>query len=234
MNTGAKFLESKYAFLVIISIFVFVLLILTVVYFKSGPNGREIITKGMTLFGNAIMILNLLILIYTKLLERIKEQKDQVAKINDFSMTAINTMFSQLYKEKANLGDLYSEIFENKINPDKPIDINYYETNFLFIVFQIIHNVYRSYYISGADTNKYDASQYDSWENLILQIIRSPKVQLFYKRYSHLFVSLGFNDYIESQYFSKVPRYIDITPNLHKTVDLATTTTTNPQATKAA
>ncbi len=110
---GTRFLESKYAFLVVVAIFVFVLLILTMVYFKSGPAGRDIITKGMTLFGNAIMILNLLILIYTKLLERIKEQKDQVSKINDFSMTAINTIFSQFYKEKDNLGDLYGE---NQLN----------------------------------------------------------------------------------------------------------------------
>lgn len=215
---SSKFLESKYAFLVVVAIFVFVLLVLTMVYFKSGPAGREIITKGMTLFGNAVMILNLLILIYTKLLERIKEQKDQVSKINDFSMTAINTIFSQFYKEKDNLGVLYGEIFEDKVDKTKPVELDYYETNFLFIVFQIIHNVYRSYYISGADTNKYDVSQYDSWENLILQIVKSPKVQLFYKRYSHLFVSLGFNDYIESQYFNRVPRYIDISASLPKTV----------------
>jgi hypothetical protein len=215
---SSRFLESKYAFLVVVAIFVFVLLVLTMIYFKSGPAGREIITKGMTLFGNAIMILNLLILIYTKLLERIKEQKDQVGKINDFSMTAINTIFSQFYKEKDNLGALYGEIFEDKIDAKKPVELDYYETNFLFIVFQIIHNVYRSYYISGADTNKYDVSQYDSWENLILQIVKSPKVQLFYKRYSHLFVSLGFNDYIEKQYFNRVPRYIDINVGLPKTV----------------
>jgi hypothetical protein len=217
MQSG-KFLESKYAFLVVVAIFVFILLSLTVVYFKSGPNGRELITKGMTLFGNAVMILNLLILIYTKLLERIKEQKDQVVKINDFSMTAINTIFSHFYKEKNNLGALYGEIFEAKVDKTKPVELDYYETNFLFIVFQIIHNVYRSYYISGADTNKYDASQYDSWENLILQIVKSPKVQLFYKRYSHLFVSLGFNDYIEKQYFNRVPLYIDISTNLPKTI----------------
>ncbi len=231
MASGSvKFLESKYAFITIMIIFIIILMVLVVSYFASGAEVRDSITKGMTLFGNSILVLNLLILIYTKLLERIKEQKDQVNKINDFSMVAANNIFSQFYKEKSNLEELYNEIFENKIASATP-KLSYFETNFLFMVFQIIHNVYRSYFISGADTNKYDISQYNSWENLILQIVKSPKVQLFYKKYSYLYVSLGFNDYIESQYFAKVPRFVDITPEMPRNVAIEPETTTSTVST---
>lgn len=193
---------------------VFALFLITIgsmgsAYYFGTPQMKEVLGQSFGVFSQSILIFNILLLIYDKLLQRVKEQKDTVAKLNDFTVSSINTIFNKFYSDKDKLEDLYNEIFQNKIKSGKP-QITYHEANFLFIIFQTIENVYRIYYISGADKNKYDMSQYDGWEMLILKIVASPKVQLFYKEHKYLFQSLDFNDYIERQYFTKVKQYVSL------------------------
>lgn len=198
------------SFYIIITLFVIVLSTMGLLYSFGSKKIKENIGTSLGVFGQAILIFNILLLIYDKLLQRFKEQKETVAKLNDFTTSAIGNIFGKFfYSDKENLNELYNEIIKGEYKSTEPT-LTYHEENFLFVLYQTIENVYRTYYLSGAEREKYDVSQYDGWENLILQVVASPKSQLFYKQNQHLFNSLGFVDYLDKAYFSKVKLYVDI------------------------
>lgn len=211
------FLVGNNIFYVITAIFVIVLATMSTIYYFASPKTKIVMGQALGVFGQSVLIFNILILIFDKFLQQIKEQKDNIAKLNDFTMNAVNNVFNKFYGDKEHLGELYDEIFKGIIiNPDKPPTLTYHEENFLFILFQVIENVYRTYYISGADRNKFDTSQYDGWEHLILKIVSSPKVQLFYSQNQYLFSSLNFTEYMDRQYFKRVKQYVKIIPSSKK------------------
>jgi len=207
--TSIKNFITSNNFFIVFALFLITISSMGSAYYFGTPQMKHVLGQSFGVFSQSILIFNILLLIYDKLLQRVKEQKDTVAKLNDFTVSSINNIFNKFYSDKDKLEELYNEIFLNKIKSTKP-QLTYYETNFLFIIFQIIENVYRIYYISGADKNKFDISQYDGWEMLILKIVSSPKVQLFYKEHKYLFQSLDFNEYIERQYFKKVKMYVSL------------------------
>lgn len=198
------------SFYIIISLFVIVLLAMGGLYYWGSPIVKKNMGNALGVFGQAILIFNILLLIYDKLLQRFREQKETVAKLNDFTNSAIGNIFGKFASDKEHLGELYNEIFKGEYKtPDQP-KLTYEEETFMFILFQTIENVYRTYYLSGADREKYDVSQYDGWEKLILQVVASPKSQLFYKENRQLFNSLGFDDYLDAAYFTKVKLWVPI------------------------
>lgn len=198
------------SFYIIILLFGITLIVMGSLYYFGSPAVKDIMGNALGVFGQAILIFNILLLIYDKLLQRFREQKETVAKLNDFTNSAIGNIFGKFGSDKANLGVLYNEIIKGDYKTPEQPKLSYEEENFLFILYQTIENVYRTYYLSGADQEKYDVSQYDGWEKLILQIVSSPKAQLFYKENRHLFNSLGFDDYLDSAYFSKVKQWVPI------------------------
>ena len=196
-------------FYIVITLFIIALSSVSGIYYFGSPNTKLKMSSVLGVFGQVLLIFNILLLIYDKLLQRFKEQKDVLAKLNDFTVSAIGNIFNKFAADKKNLGTLYNEMVKGQYKTTKP-ELTYEEENFLFILFQTIENVYRTYYISGASKGQYDISQYDGWEQFILQTLASPKVQLFYKQNRHLFNSLGFDDYLDAAYFTKVKLYVDI------------------------
>ncbi len=201
------------SFYIIIALFGITLIVMGGLYYWGSPTIKSMMGNALGVFGQAILIFNILLLIYDKLLQRFREQKETVAKLNDFTNSAIGNIFGKFGSDQKNLGDLYNEIIKGQYNDPEHPKVSYEEENFLFILFQTIENVYRTYYLSGADREKYDVSQYDGWEKLILQVVASPKAQLFYKDNRHLFNSLGFDDYLEAAYFSKVKMWVVLNNN---------------------
>ena len=188
-----------------ISIFIFV----GIAYYYANMKKREVIQTILSMFGNFILILNILFIIYGKFLDRLNQKVSNIKDLNKLTLDSLRNIFITFYKDPKNLGSLYSEIFEKKYDT-KP-KLTYEENNFLFTIFQTIETVYRMYYISGKDTLKLSTDQYEGWDNFILAVCGSPKSQLFYKKNHHLFSSLGFEKYI-SRYFNEVELYVKDLP----------------------
>ena len=190
--------------LIITSIAVFV--IISIFYYYGNEKRRDTIQTVLSMFGNFILILNLMFIIFDKILIRINQKTNTIKELSNFISNSVNLMFTKFYKDPKNLGSLHSEIFEKKYDPNPKL--TYEEINFLFIVFQTIENVYRLYYISGKDNVKISKDQYEGWDNFLISVTGSPKVQLFYKKYHHLFTSLNFENYIKI-YLSQVKIYVN-------------------------
>ena len=190
--------------LIITSIVIFV--IISIFYYYGNEKRRDTIQTVLSMFGNFILILNLMFIIFDKFLARINQKTNTIKELSNYTTSSTNLMFTTFYKDPKNLGNLHSEIFEKKYNSNPKL--TYEETNFLFIIFQIIENVYRLYYISGKETIKISKDQYEGWDNFLISVMGSPKVQLFYKKYHHLFTSLNFEDYMK-KYFSQVKIYVN-------------------------
>tara|TARA_Y100000389_G_scaffold204028_2_gene254591 strand:+ start:78 stop:719 length:642 start_codon:yes stop_codon:yes gene_type:complete len=182
-----------------------------IIYYYANMKKRELVSTMLSMFGNFILILNILFIIFDKFLGRLNQKINNIKDLNRLTLTSLNNIYTSFYKDPKNLGGLYSEIFENKVD-SKP-KLTYYENNFLFTLFQTIEAVYRMYYVSGKETMKLSKDQYEGWDNFLNSVCASPKVQLFYKKNHHLFTSLNFEKYM-GKYFNNVHIYIDNFPKI--------------------
>lgn len=191
-------------FLVVWSLILFI--IGSLLYYKLNENKRKVLQTIVSSFGNFILILNIIFLVYDKLLSSVNKKISDIKDLNKISLDTINNIFDKFYDDRKNLEGLYNEIFENKISVGE-ISLSYHEINFLFTVFQTIETIYRLYFVSGKEASILTNNQYEGWDNFILLICRSPKVQLFYKKNHQLFTSLNFEYYIGG-YFKNVKIYV--------------------------
>lgn len=183
-----------------------------IVYYNLNESKRKFLQVIISLFGNLVLVLNIVFLVYDKVLSSLNKKIRDLKDLNNISLETVNDIFNKFYSDPKNLKNLYNEIIENKIVDEKP-NLSYYESNFLFTLFQTLETIYRLYYVSGKDTTKITKDQYEGWDNFVLSICRSPKVQLFYKKNKHLFTSLNFENYI-GKYFKEVKIYVDEFPRL--------------------
>jgi hypothetical protein len=195
--------NSQLIFKIILIFAIVLYIVLIIFYFRSSEHGRDTISVLFTLIGNVMLVINIFFIMYDKLMNSINNKINSMKELNNISLSFVNKMFNDFNNHPKELAALHTEIFEKRYST-KP-KLTYYETNLLFTVFQVIENMYRTYYISGKDASKLETDQYEGWDNFLFMILASPKVQLFYKKYNHLFKSLDFDIYIK-RYYPQIPK----------------------------
>lgn len=214
-STILKVIEYKYTLLIIVVSFIVLMAIIMTIYFMSGPKRKNSIMLVLSLSGNILLVFNLLLLIYNELKEYAKLKRKMITDIDLHVISELQYIYTGFMTNKDTLEDLYNEIFLAKIPPTsdnnnhpKP-QVNYYESNFLFIVFGIMQNFYRNYEFNTSDTDT--VHNYNSWHQLLHQIMSSPKCQQFYSTNKHLISDLQFNKYVSIYILPSVHHYIPIT-----------------------
>lgn len=210
-SVALQIVEFKYTLPIVIGIFFMVMLWVMVMYFKSGPTMRASILTFMSLFGSSVLVFNLLLIIYRELRESVHLKKSMILAMDTQVVSEVKYIFRELMNNKDTLGQLHDEIIYGKMQPmgpnGRPV-LTYYESNFLFITFQIMLNFYRNYEFNTKDKNT--RQNYNGWRNFLLKISSSAKVQQFYGLNKHLLNDLLFNKFMSLYVLPYVEHYVPI------------------------
>lgn len=206
-SLALEIVEFKYTLPIVIGIFAILMTWIMVLYFRAKHERRAVIMTALSLFGSSVLVFNLLLVIYHELRESVHVKRSMILSMNDQVVTEIKYIFREMLHNKDTLGQLYDEIIEGRTHDlgsnGRPI-VTYHESNFLFIVFQVMLNFYRNYEFNTKD--KDTRHNYNSWRQFLLKLMSSAKVQQFYATNIHLFNDILFNKFISIY----VLPYVDI------------------------
>ena len=180
--------------------------IIIVLYFNFNKKNKERLTNFLTIFSSSMIILNLLMMVLNNYESTKLNEKAQIIKLNDKSISFASTVYNLFLNNKDKLQNLYDEIyfekFEKPVNPKK-VKLTFEERNVIFIIMEHIQNLFRVYYIQGGESALVNNTMYEGWNTFITQFFKSPKVQLFYITFKRYFSSFGFYKWIENKYIAK-------------------------------
>lgn len=218
-SVALQIVEFKYTIPIVIAVFLIIMTWVMILYFRAGDKKRSTIMTALSLFGSTMLVFNLMLIIYRELRESVHIKRAMVTAMDEQVVTEIRYIFREMLHNKQYLGQIHDEIMEGRVHAmgtnGRP-ELTYHESNFLFIVFQVMQNFYRNYEFNTSDEDT--RNNYNSWRQFLLRLMSSPKVQQFYAMNKHLINDLLFNKFLSLYVLPYVDQYVpetDLIPETH-------------------